>query len=106
MMDHQSRSTKVERRQVAVVTLGTTNMSIQTFSKTKTVNYYANTCILASNRFWDHLLTQCHSAASCQIQSPTTEIESINETRQSEFELDWQMSRRVTLLPVLTQTHS
>jgi hypothetical protein len=26
-------------------------------------------------------------------------------TRRSEFELDWQMSRRVMLLPVLTQTH-
>jgi hypothetical protein len=43
---------------------------------------------------------------ACQIQSPTTEIESINETRRSEFELDWQMSRQVTLLLVLTQTHS
>ena len=51
MMDHQSRSTKVERRQVAVVTLGTTNMSIQTFSKTKTVNYYANPCKPDSSHF-------------------------------------------------------
>jgi hypothetical protein len=42
---------------------------------------------------------------ACQIQSPTTEIESINEARRSEFELFWQLSRRVTLLPVLTQTH-
>ena len=40
-----------------------------------------------------------------QIQSPTTEIESINEARRSEFELFWPLSRRVTLLPVLTQTH-
>jgi hypothetical protein len=39
-----------------------------------------------------------------QTQSPTTKIESINEARRSEFELLWQMSRQVTLLPVLTQT--
>ena len=42
----------------------------------------------------------------CQIQSPTTEATKRVLTRRSEFELDWQMSRRVTLLPVLTQTHS
>jgi len=41
----------------------------------------------------------------CQTQSPTTKIESINEACQSEFELFWQMSCQVTLLPVLTQTH-
>jgi len=40
----------------------------------------------------------------CQIQSPTTESTKRVLTRRSEFELDWQMSRRVTL-PVLTQTH-
>ena len=41
----------------------------------------------------------------CQIQSPTTESTKRVLTRRSEFELDWQMSRRVMLLPVLTQTH-
>ena len=44
----------------------------------------------------------------CRIQSPTTEIESINDTRlmrRSEFEPVWQMSRRVTLVLVLAQTH-
>jgi len=42
---------------------------------------------------------------ACQIQSPMTQINEARLMRLSEFELFWQMSRRVTLLPALTQTH-
>jgi hypothetical protein len=43
---------------------------------------------------------------ACQIQSLTTEIESINEMCWLEFELNWQMSCQGMLLLELTQTHS